>query len=216
MHSKKVNKDMETLKTGTTTVGIVCKEGILMGADRRATAGNFIANKNVSKVLPINDQMVITTAGSVSDIQLIVKLLRAEIQLKAIRTGRQSTIKEAANLLTSIVYNNIRAFSIIPGITHFLFAGFDSTGVHLYEIYPDGSMMEVDDFVSSGSGSVMVYGVLESSYKKGISLKDGQELVSKGIMAAVQRDSASGNGFDIYCITPGSVKKVFEKTFNLN
>ena len=94
--------------------------------------------------------MALTVAGSVSDIQLLVKMIRAELKLKDIRTHRHSTVKEASNLLANIVYSNVRQY--FPGITHFVLGGFeDSTGI--FDIFPDGSVTGIDDFVASGSGS---------------------------------------------------------------
>jgi proteasome beta subunit len=199
------------LKTGTTTVGLVCKEGLVLAADRRATAGYFIAAKKIEKVLKITNEIAVTIAGTVSDIQLLVKLIKAELKLKELRTGKINTVNEATNLLAGIVYNNIRKFSLIPGISHFIVGGKDETGFHLYDLSPDGSITDVDDYVSSGSGSVMVYGLLEAAYKKGISIKDGIELAVKGINSALQRDIATGNGVTVFTITDKGVKKVFEK-----
>lgn len=201
------------LKTGTTTVGVVCNDCIILGADKRATAGNFIANKNVDKIIPITDNMAVTTAGTVSDIQLMVKLIKAELKLKEIRTHRKPTIKESANLLAGMVYSNIRRMSMIPGISHFLIGGYDSKK-HLYDLYPDGSIADIDDFVSSGSGSVMAYGVLESAYKKDMSEKEGVDLVVRALNAAIQRDSASGDGVDIFAISKNGVNKVLQKIIN--
>src|SRR3989338_507373 len=150
------------LKTGTTTLGIVCSDGLILAADRRATAGNFIANKAIQKVHEVVDNLVLTMAGSVSDVQLLIKIIRAEITLKKIRTGREITVKESANMLASLVYSNIRRYSLIPGVSHFILGGKDKEGFHLYDIYPDGSITEVEDYVSSGSGSILVYGVLET------------------------------------------------------
>ena len=99
----------------------------------------------------------------------------------------------------------------MPGISHFIIGGKDSTGFHLYDLSPDGSIVEVDDYISSGSGSVMVFGVLETLYKKGLSVDEGVKLAAKGINAAVQRDIASGNGMDILTITKDGVKKAVSK-----
>lgn len=204
--------NIEALKTGTTTLGLVCKDAVVLAADRRATAGHFIASKDVQKVMQVNDNMALTVAGSVSDIQLMVKLLRAELNLKSIKTGREVTMKEAANLLAGMVFQNIRSFSMIPGVSHFLFGGADQYGLHLYEIYPDGSISEIKDFVSSGSGSPMVYGVLENDYKKNMTVKDAEELAMKGMKGSLQRDSASGNGVDIFSITDKGIKQILNKT----
>jgi len=206
-------KESEVLNTGTTTVGLVCKDCVVLAADKRATAGNFIASKNVNKVIPINNRTALTMSGVVSDLQLLIKILKAELKLKSIRVDREPSVKEAANLLTNIVYNNVRKFSVIPGITHFLLGGFDNT-TQLYDLYADGSITEIDDFVSSGSGSVIAYGVLESSYKKDLSEAEGIELAVKSVNAALQRDSASGEGIDVYVINKAGVKKAASKKVN--
>ncbi|MBI5389767.1 proteasome subunit beta [Candidatus Woesearchaeota archaeon] len=206
----------QVLHTGTTTIGIIARDGIVFVADKRATAGNFIANKSVEKIQILNDRMAITTAGSVSDVQLLTKYIKAEIKLKEISTNREASVKEAANLLAGIVYNNVRQFSAIPGISHFLFAGVDGQGFHLYDLYADGSLTECDDFVSSGSGSVMAYGVLETLYKKEISIEAATELGLKALQAALNRDSASGNGADVVVITKKGVKKVATKQIDTN
>ena len=198
-------------KKGTTTIGIVCKDGIVVGAEKRATIGNFIAEKKAEKIVKITNNMIVTTAGGVSDAQLLIKLIRAELKLKQVRTGRESNLKEAANLLGGMVYSNIRSFSAIPGITQFLLAGGDNQGVHLYDLFVDGSIMKIEDYVSSGSGSIIAYGVLEATYQKNMSIKEGTALLIKSINAAMQRDSASGNGITVYTVTKDGVKKIFDK-----
>ncbi|MDP7244062.1 MAG: hypothetical protein QF568_01830, partial [Flavobacteriales bacterium] len=130
------------------------------------------------------------------------------------RTERESTVKEAANLLSMLVYSNIRKLSLIPGISHFLVGGRDESGFHIYDLAPDGSIVDVDDYTSSGSGSVMVYGVLETLYKKNMSVDEGFRLAVKSINAAVQRDIASGNGIDIVTITKDGIKKILSKEIN--
>tara|TARA_Y100000310_G_scaffold184417_1_gene184547 strand:- start:22 stop:663 length:642 start_codon:yes stop_codon:yes gene_type:complete len=201
--------DNKSLKTGTTTVAIVCKDGIVLAADKRATAGYLIAHKKFDKIMSVTDNISVTVAGTVSDVQLLVKYLKAELRLKQLRNHRQVTVKEGANLLGNFVYGNIRKFSTIPGVAHFLVGGKDDSGVHLYDLSPDGSIADIDDYVSSGSGSVMAYGVLETLYKKGLSVEEGVKLAGKAVNAAVQRDIASGNGIDIVTITKEGIKKVF-------
>ena len=200
----------EEMKTGTTTLGFKCKDGIILATDRKVTSGFFIAG-SYEKVVKITDDIAVTIAGTVSDIQLLTKLIKAELKLRTLRTGKINTVKEAVNLLSNMVYNNIRKFSLIPGISHFIIAGKDYKGFHIYDLSPDGSVNHIKDFVSSGSGSTMVYGLLEAAYKKDMSVKDGIELAKKCINSAIQRDAASGNGIDIYMITKDGIKKVFEK-----
>jgi proteasome beta subunit len=206
--------DKELMKTGTTTVGLLCKDGIVLAADKRATSGYLIANKKFDKTINISDNVAVTVAGTVSDVQLLAKYIKAELKLKQIRTRKEGTVKEAANLLAMLVYNNIRKLSLIPGISHFVLGGKDESGFHLYDLSPDGSIAEIDDYVSSGSGSVMAYGVLETLYAKDLSVDEGIKLAAKSINAAVQRDIASGNGIDIVTITKDGIKKAVTKEIN--
>ncbi len=207
--------DSQEMKTGTTTMGIVCKDGLVLAADKRATSGYLISYKKFDKIITITDNIAVTVAGTVSDVQLLTKYLKAELRLKDIRTGRETNVKEAASLLANFVYNNIRKLSLIPGISHFVVGGKDSSGFHLYDLSPDGSIVEIDDYISSGSGSMMAFGVLETLYKKGLSVEEGIKLAAKGVNAAVQRDIASGNGIDIVTITKDGIKKAFSKEFEL-
>ncbi len=199
------------LKTGTTTVGILCKDGVVLAADRRATMGNIIADKKAQKIHQITDNIAITIAGTVSDAQLLIKLIQSETRIKHIRTRKGAIVKEVANLSARMVYNNIRQMSMIPGITQFLMGGRDMDGFHLYDIFVDGSITDCKDYVSSGSGSISAYGVLETLYKKDITVDDGVKLALKALSAALQRDSASGSGYDVVTITDKGFTKVFEE-----
>ena len=204
-------EDKDIMKTGTTTVAMKCKDGVVLCADKRVTAGYLVANKKFRKIVGVTDKIAVTTAGTVSDVQLLVKLLKAELKLRDIRTNRGSMVSEAVSLLSSLVYNNIRKFSTIPGISHFIVGGTDSNGEHVFDVGADGSVTEVDDYVSSGSGSVMAYGVLETLYKEDITVAEAIEIGKKSINAAVQRDIASGNGIDITVITKDGVKRELSK-----
>lgn len=200
----------KTYKTGTTTLGIVCKEGIVLAADRRVTAG-FVAHKKFKKIVQIDDEMAVTTAGSVSEAQLLSKLIRAELNLKNIQTNRKATAKEVANLLASLVYSNIRQSFLFQSIAAFLLAAKDKEGFHLYSIGPDGSLMKNDDYAFDGSGEMFAIGVLESHYKKGLSVKEGIQIAVKAINAALQRDVYTGNGIDLVTITSKGLEWVKEE-----
>jgi proteasome beta subunit len=204
----------QTLKTGTTTIGIVCKDGIILAADKRATAGYMVAEKKMDKIFPLDDAIGITTAGSVSEVQLLLKLMKAQIKLTKMRAKKGLTVKEVTNLLATYVYTNIRRPSMILAITGFLVAGKDSSGFSLYEVGIDGSVIKAQDYRTDGSGSVFALGVLENEYKQDISVQQGIELALHAINASLKRDAATGNGIDIVTITNEGYKKVMEKEIN--
>ncbi|HDP73492.1 MAG TPA: proteasome subunit beta [Candidatus Woesearchaeota archaeon] len=203
------------LKTGTTTVGLICKDGVILGSDKRATAGYLIADKKAKKIHQIDRNLALTIAGSVSDAQLLIKLIKAEIKLFSLRCQREPLVSEVANLLGAIVYYKIRSFSAIPSITHFVLGGKDSKGYSLYDLYPDGSVSEHNNFISSGSGSVFAYGMLENEYKEGLLLKDGIRLVYKALYGALNRDIGSGNGIEIVSVSESGFKAEIDKTFSI-
>ena len=199
------------IKKGTTTVGLVCKDGVVLAADRRATAGTLIVDKKAQKIYQLSDKVAVTIAGAVAEAQLIVKLIGAEMRLKAIRMERVPRMKEVANMLGGILYGSLRRFSFVPSITHFLLGGADDRGVHLYDLFPDGSVTKVNDFVSSGSGSVFAYGVLETHYRPDMLTLEAVKLAVKCINTALQRDSASGNGVDVIVVNNKEIRRVVQK-----
>ncbi len=205
----------ETLKTGTTILGMVCKNGVIIAADRRTTAG-IIVGKKSRKIDKIWDNMVIAHAGQVSDAQLFTKLIKAELKLKSIQTGRDPTVEETAHLIAGLLYQGIRQMSMVPSVVTMLLGGKDSEGDHVYHLGIDGSVMEHDDYFSEGSGSVFALGVLESHYKPNMSIEEGVKLAVKAVNAAIQRDPGSGNGVDVITITEKGVETAFEKQLDVN
>jgi proteasome beta subunit len=150
----------------------------------------------------------------VSEVQLLSKLIKAELKLKDIQTQKKSTVKAAANLLAGLVYSNIRRMSMVPGIAAFNLAGRDGSGFHLYGLGVDGSVSEHDDYTTDGSGCMFAIGVLEASYKTGLSVDEGVKLAVNALNAALQRDPGSGNGIDVVTITDKGIKTVLEKEVN--
>jgi len=200
------------IRKGTTTVGIVCDDGIVLAADKRATLGGMIVgHKKVDKVFKVANNLALTMAGTVSDAQLVVKLLQAELKLKNIRSEKQTTTREAVNLLGALVYQNLRKFSPILAITAFIVGGADNEGFHLYDVGIDGSILKHDDYYADGSGFMMALGVLETLYKPDMKVNDGVALAVKVINAAIQRDTGSGEGIDVFTVTKAGVNKVLTK-----
>jgi proteasome beta subunit len=199
------------LKTGTTILGIVCKDGVVMASDRQITAGSsLVVGKNFQKTIKVNDYLLMSFTGSVSDAQRILKVLPAELKLKELRTGSRPSVKQAANLLSAILYSAIRQPSMIPHMVGNLVGGFDENGdVSLYTIEPSGSVIKVEDYDANfGSGMPYVLGLLERQYKEGMTVKEGMELAKEAIKSSTQRDIGSGYGIDVYTITKEGIKKV--------
>jgi len=198
------------LKSNTSIVGIVCKDGIVMGADRRATAGTIVMSKDFAKIISVNEYIAISFTGGVSDAILTSRVLAAELRLKELKTKSKPNVKEAANLLAMMTYRNIRTPAMIPSIVGTLIAGVDEgKEFSLYTIDPSGGVQEVKDYDANfSSGMPYILGLLERQYKKDIPVKEGVELAKECIKASTQRDVGSGNGIDVFTITKDGVKHV--------
>ena len=207
-------KDFQ-LKTGTTTICIMCKDGIVLAADRRASGGGMVLHKRAQKIQPLTDLIAVTTAGNVSDIQLMVKLAKAEIKLKDVQAYRSSTVRETASLVAGMLYSTFRRPSMVLSIASLMMAGRDKDGFHGWELSPDGSMMEIRDYAADGSGMVFALGVLETLYKKNMSMDEGVKLAIKAVNAALLRDTATGNGIDVVTITDKGMQTVMEKELEI-
>ena len=198
------------LKTGATILGIVCSDGIVMAADRQATAGNIVMNKNEEKVFLVNNYLVAAGTGIAADIKRVPKLLSAELKLKELKSRSRPSVRQAASLLAHMSYSGIRQPSMIPQQAGFLLAGFNPDGeIELYSIEPAGGVTKIEDYDANfGSGMPYVLGFLERQYKKGMTVKEGVELAKEALKSSTQRDTGSGYGVDIYSITKDGIKKV--------
>jgi proteasome beta subunit len=201
--------DEARLLKGTTTIGLVCKDGIVLATERRATAGNLIANKMTQKLFKIDSNLGITVAGLVGDAQVLARYLKAEVALYRLRRGTTLTAEGAATLLANILNGN----RMFPYYAWLILGGVDTKGGHVFSVDPAGGSIE-DKFVSVGSGSPFAYGVLEEGYARDMSLADGVDLALRGLTAAMKRDSASGDGYIIHTITSKEYKEYSEDEVN--
>ncbi len=206
------------LKTGTTILGIVCKNGIVMASDRQITAGNLVVGKDYPKTILINEYLLISFTGMVSDAQRVPKILSAELKLKELKSKSRPTVQQASSLLANISYNGIRQPSMIPQQAGFLLGGFNEDGTtELYTIEPAGSVVKVKDYDANfGSGMPYVLGLLERQYKKEMDIKEGIELAKEALKSSTQRDIGSGYGIDIFTITKEGIKKVVSQSIEPN
>jgi len=181
--------------SGTTTLAIKCKDGVILGSDTRVTAGYFIAHKSGKKIFRIKDYLAVTIAGVVADAQAIIDSLKYYSNLFEINYNRPLNARSAAKLLSLILYQN----RLYPLITELIVAGKDNNKYSIYKLDPFGSLVE-DDYAVSGSGSTIAVGVIESEYKKDISINEGIQLAVKALLSAMKRDIGSGDDFNIAII----------------
>ena len=196
-------------KKGTTTVGLVCKDCVVIGADKRASMGYLIANRNMDKIIRITDKIAMSIAGSAADGQKLAKYLKAEMELYEMSVGIPPSLTVASNLMSNIVFG--RAKSFIPYLIQLILAGEDNGTYCLYSLDMGGTNIREDEYTSTGSGSPIAFGVLEDSYKKGMSEKEGVKVIIRALDAAMKRDMATGDGMSVYVINKEGIRKIEQK-----
>ncbi|HUV24468.1 MAG TPA: archaeal proteasome endopeptidase complex subunit beta [Methanomassiliicoccales archaeon] len=188
----------DQVKKGTTTIGIVSGDSVVLATEHRATMGNVIAHKEVRKVYKIDDNLGLTTAGLVGDAQLLARYLKAEVELYKLKRGSAMSVKAASTLLSNILRGGGGAAGYF--YVGLIMGGVDTKGGHVYGVDAAGGSIR-DDYVTVGSGSLFAYGVLEDHFKKDITLDGSIDLAIRALSAAMKRDAASGDGITIAVIT---------------
>ncbi|MCX6767966.1 MAG: archaeal proteasome endopeptidase complex subunit beta [Candidatus Micrarchaeota archaeon] len=186
---------------GTTTVGIVFDKGVALAADKRATMGYFIASKGVDKIFPVSDRIAMTIAGVTGDAQSLVRLIRAELELYRYSRGATLSVEGAANLLANVLQGN----KYYPYIVQLILAGYDSAP-RLFDLDLVGGLIS-EKYTSTGSGSPVAFGMLDEHYQEGMGKEDALRLAVKAVNAAIKRDSPTGDGIDLVCITKDGTKR---------
>ncbi len=189
---------------GTTTVGLVCKDGVVLATEKRATMGNLIASRTAKKIYQVADRIAMTTAGSVGDAQFLARIIRVEASLYEIKREKKPTIRAIATM-TSNLLNSYRYY---PYLVQLLIGGVDEEGARIYSIDPIGGAIEEREIVATGSGSFTAYGVLEDRFTPETTTVEATELAVRAIVSAMKRDSASGDGIDVVRITENEYRQL--------
>jgi proteasome beta subunit len=190
---------------GTTTVGVVCTDGVILSSDTRVTMGYFVAHKQGKKIYKIDNHIGMTISGGVADAQYVVEILKVNAKLYKLNNGRPMPIKSAARLVSNVL------FSARGGLmAQILVGGYDSTGPHVFSLDPLGSLME-EKCVATGSGSPIAYGVLEDKYQEGLPVEKVLPVVVRAVDSAMKRDIASGNNYDIAVISKDEYRSLSTK-----
>lgn len=189
----------EALKTGTTTIGIKLKDGVILASDQRATMGNLIAHSDVQKVYRLADNIGMTIAGVVGDAQLMVRYMQSEISIYSMKKGAPMTVNAAATFIAGAMRQGFYLGLIV--------GGYDRTGGHVYSIDGAGGYIE-DNYMSVGSGSVFALGALEAVVKDGMSKDEGIDAAITGLNAARRRDNCTGDGMLVSYIGPNGYESI--------
>ncbi|MCH8832782.1 MAG: archaeal proteasome endopeptidase complex subunit beta [Thaumarchaeota archaeon] len=185
----------EKILHGTTTVGLKAKDGVILCADMRASAGYFIANNNTMKIQKIDDHVGMTMAGGVADAQNITDILRYHANIRRIQKQEPIPIKSLTRL-TSLIFHQNRGY---PFIADILVGGYDNDGPALFNIDMFGSVEE-KTYVATGSGSPVAYGLLEEEFREELTVGEAKVVALRAVKAAITRNIGTGDGINVSII----------------
>jgi proteasome beta subunit len=186
----------DQIKKGTTTCALTCKDGVVLAADTRASAGLFIADRHVMKIQKVDRHLAMTIAGGVADAQNLVDTMRYNANLHRFQAKELLPVKSAARLCSNILFNQ-RYF---PYYVQIIMAGYTKDeGSRIYNIDLFGSLT-TEKFISTGSGSPVAYGYLESEYKDNMGVNDAYKIAMHAIAAAIRRNAGTGDNINVVII----------------
>lgn len=195
---------METLKTGTTTLGIIAKDSIVLASDMKGTMGYLASNSDVTKIYKINDHLAITIAGGVGDALVLIRHLKVQANLYELEHKRSMNTKSCGTLLSNIL-NGSKG---MPFYTQFILAGWVNIP-SMYSMDMGGGMIEEKKYTASGSGTELALSIMDSNYKDNMTTADAIKLAKDAISAAKKRDIASGgDGIRIMVIKKEGIEEL--------
>ncbi len=184
------------MANGATIIGLKTRDGVVLASERRLSYNGFILSKKAKKVYSITDHVGVALAGLYGDVERLVRILRFQAKYYEIEVGREISVRALAKYFSNLLY----AYKLLPFYAESIVGGVDDSGPHIYVLDPVGSLIE-DDYAVAGSGGPIAIGLLETNYREDMGLDEAKELVKKAILAAIERDTASGDGVDILVIT---------------
>ncbi|MGP0022614.1 MAG: proteasome subunit beta [Streptosporangiaceae bacterium] len=181
------------LPHATTIVTAVCQEGVVIAGDRRSTAGNMIAKRDVEKVFRTDEFSAMGIAGTASVGLEFVRLFQVELEHYEKMEGRSLSLEGKANRLATMIRGNIAAamqgLAVVP-----LFVGYDEDGgigrIFSYDVA--GGPYEEHRYHSIGSGSVFARGSLKKLYRDGLAARETVRACVQALYDAADDDSATG------------------------
>ncbi len=192
-------------KTGTTIVGVVYTDGVVLGADTRATS-NLVVDKNCEKIHYISPSIYCCGAGTAADTEATTGQISSQLELLRLNTGQKARVATAVTMLKRHLFNyqgHVSAALVLGGV--------DVTGPHLYTVYPHGSTDKLP-YVTMGSGSLAAMSVFEHKYRDNLTREEAIDLVAEAIKAGVFNDLGSGSNVDV-CIIDKAGKVDYKRNY---
>merc|ERR1712054_25805 len=194
-------------KTGTTIVGVIYKDGVVLGADTRATGGSTACDKNCEKIHYLAPNVYCCGAGTAADTEKTTDMISGQLYLHRMASNRQSRVTTARKMLSEMLFRyqgHVSAALVLGGV--------DVDGPHIHTVYPHGSTDALPS-ATMGSGSLAAMSVFEARYKDDMTRDEAIVLVRDAIRAGIFNDLGSGGNVDVVVIAknqPAEILRNYE------
>ncbi len=179
----------EAVRTGATSIGIVCKDGVILAAHKRIN-NPLAVSASHEKIFQIDSHMVASSSGLVADARRLVDIARLEAQKHRLSYDEEIPV----DLLSKMLGDHIQYYTQFAGVRPYgvslLLAGTDG-GVHLFETDPSGALFEYKA-CAIGSGKKVVEEILKKEYNENITVDEGIKLVLKALRKASEEKLTPG------------------------
>jgi proteasome beta subunit len=205
----------------TTIVALSTADGVVMAGDRRATAGNLIASRDIEKVFAADVHSLIGIAGAAGVGLEVARLFQVELEHYEKIEGAMLSLDGKANRLATLIRNNLGAamqgLAVVP-----LYAGFDldasapDKAGRIFSFDVTGGVYEETGYDGIGSGSLFAKSALKKRYRPGLSTEEGIRLAVDSLYDAADDDTATGGPDLVRRIYPVVMSATAEGTRRLS
>lgn len=200
-------QEFKELKTGTTTVGLIAKDCVVLASDMLASMGNLAYEEESKKIYKITNKIGVTNAGSVADSLTLVRFLTSHAKFYEVE--RETEI--SPNALAVYLSNVLNANRFYPFMAQFILGGINN-GPELFEITPTGGILQRTKYAMSGSGTEFAMAILDQFYKKDMPEDDAIKVALRAVKASKRRDIyTGGKGFCVMVIDKSGARELDER-----
>jgi len=176
----------KTVKQGSTAIGVQCKDGVILVTDKRIV-DKLIVPRSVDKITEIDDHIVATASGILSDARVLIERAQVTAQQHRLTYDSKIDVLSIVKDICNLKQITTQSGGLRPFGVSLLVAGIDNGGQYLYETDPTGIFFEYKATVI-GEGETEIEEMLHKEYKDNMSVQDGLRLALKALAQTLDKN----------------------------
>ena len=176
----------ESVKRGTTTVGLRFRDGVVLVADKRI-ASSLVLPDSIQKIYRIDNGIAFATSGLVADARVLVDRARVECQVNNLTYNETITTDVLVRKICDFKQSFTQYGGVRPFGTALLIAGVDDNGHHLFETDPSGAYQSYSAG-AIGSGRSIAAEYFEKHWKNNMTQNAAIKLGLEALRSSLDDD----------------------------